>query len=78
MSLNTLKHEMQRTKTDWVELSCHLSLLSRSLQAKKKLYIETELIYFIEQNINIANNYNINLDKAWQKWSKKAKSKVYY
>ena len=78
MSLNTLKLEMQRSKVDWIELSCHLSLLSKSLQAKQSKNIENELIYCIKQNIHIANNYNINLDKAWQKWNKKAKSKVYY
>ena len=78
MSLNTFKIEMQRSKVDWIDFSCHLSLLSKSLQTNKKKDIENELIYCIKQNINIANTYNINLDKAWQKWNKKAKSKVYY
>ena len=79
MSLNSLKmQKVSRNQVDWIELSYRLSEFSKSLKTNNKITIEKELIYCIEQNIDIANNYNINLDKAWEKWDRKAKSKVYY
>ena len=79
MSLNSLKiSTVSHNRVDWIELSHHLSEFSKSLNNNDKISIEKELIYCIKQNIDIANNYNINLDKAWEKWDRKAKSKVYY
>jgi hypothetical protein len=79
MSLNTLKNSTTPTYlVDWLEFSSHLSILSKSLQTQNIDKIKQELIYCIYQNINIAKSYNIDLDKAWQKWNKKAKAKVYY
>ena len=77
MSLNNLK----QTKTqdiDWLEISCCMTKLSKSLRTSSKEDIKHSLIFLIYQNMILAQEFNINMDEAWNKWSKKAISKIYY
>jgi len=76
MSLNNLK-SAKSEKIDWLELSSQMTQLSKSLRSSSKDEIKDVLIYMIHKNIIIAKDFNIDMDEAWNKWSKKAISKIY-
>lgn len=77
MSLNTLK-KLKPEDIDWLEISCNMTKLSKGLRTSCKEDITDSLIYMIHQNMLIAKEFDIDMDEAWSKWSKKAISKIYY
>lgn len=75
--LNILKPLIYQ-RENWINLSIKMKNMSKHLRQKDKYTIEIDSIEFIQFLLQVAKNYNINMESAWDRWYKKAYYKKYY
>jgi hypothetical protein len=63
--------------SDWFNITCDLGKLSSSILINDRKNIENYLIKVFHHTFALAKLFNIDLEKAWLKWNKKAQTKKY-
>tara|TARA_B100001094_G_scaffold73512_1_gene69844 strand:+ start:1832 stop:2149 length:318 start_codon:yes stop_codon:yes gene_type:complete len=61
----------------WLSLSSSVGSLSHSIVLQDKKMIEENILVVFEHIFSMAYGLNIDLDKSWSKWQKKAAAKKY-
>lgn len=75
--LNKLKPQFYE-KENWIDLSIKMKDMSKHLRYEETMNIQNDAITFIEFLLQVAKNYNIDMQSAWERWYKKAYYKKYY
>ena len=65
-------------RENWIDLSIKMKDMSKHLRDKDINFIKHDTIMFIDFLLQIARNYNIDMESAWDRWYKKAYYKKYY
>ena len=77
MSLNSIKPEIvpDYSHDIWLEINIIMGILSSKIMVTEP--IEEELVALIKKLGILSAQFDINLDKAWVKWKRKAVTKIY-
>lgn len=75
--LNNCKMNTVSKKIDWINLSIELKKLSRNLRNNSKEGVTDGILFLFNENLQIANHYDINMNDAWNNWKIKANKKHY-
>ena len=61
----------------WFEITELLKDTSRCLRSKKSNSVEEKIIQLFDRLFHISVEYKLDMNKAWDRWNKKAKTKKY-
>ena len=71
------KPYFNQSSYEWLSLSSSVGILSHSIMLQDKKNIQENIIIIFEHIFSMAYCLNIDLDRSWSKWLKKAASKKY-
>mgnify|MGYP006127670765 CR=1 FL=1 len=75
--LNNCKLDTTSQNIDWIALSIELNKLSKHLRNNSKEGVTDGILFLFHENLQIANQYDINMNDAWDNWKIKANKKHY-